>query len=83
MAVAGVLWEPVREDLKRFFSVDASDSVRRELVEKYAVKYIYCPDTTPVPKEVIAALQRTPWLETVKQLRNACVLRVTGTPDGH
>jgi hypothetical protein len=83
MALGGVPWKRVRDDWGLFFSEGVSDSVRREIVERYAVKYIYCPDTTPTPKRVVSALQHTPWLETVTQLGDACVLRVIGAPDAH
>ncbi len=80
-ALSGMFWPQISDDFGRFLSPEASESFRREIVQKYCVNYIYCPDTAPVPKSVISDLQRLPWIETTQHMDNAYVMHVVDEPE--
>ena len=61
-----------------FFSPNATEAFRRDLVEQWCVDYVYCPDGRPVDDQVIAALRDAPWLDEVAQCGEAIVFRVMG-----
>ncbi len=67
-------------EVDRFFSEQASEDFRKDFVEHWCVEYIYCPDTWPVPPEVVEQLRECDWLDEIASEGNAVLFQVLGEP---
>ncbi|MCF6287366.1 MAG: hypothetical protein L3K26_19625, partial [Candidatus Hydrogenedentes bacterium] len=66
----------VRAQVADFYSPDANDEIRRELVERWCVRYVYCPDTDPVDPATVAQLRACGWLKEVEENGSAVLFEV-------
>ncbi len=57
----------LQSDIAQFFKDNTGEGFRREFFERWCVDWVYCPDTCPLPEEVLADLSRLPGLEPVAQ----------------
>ncbi|HIJ66094.1 MAG TPA: hypothetical protein HPP77_09100 [Candidatus Hydrogenedentes bacterium] len=64
------------KETAQFFSSKSSEAFRRELVVKYCIDYVLCPDTHPVDDAVLSALYDIAWLAEVAQENKAVLFRV-------
>jgi len=67
---------PMRKQVDAFFSDDRDSASRRSFVKEWDVDYVYCPDSCPVPKAVVAQLRSTPWLREVAAEDGAVLFEV-------
>jgi hypothetical protein len=51
------------KEARAFFDASSSDESRRALVERRCVNYVFCPDSHPLPEDMLRALRGTPWLQ--------------------
>jgi hypothetical protein len=73
---ADVPFEPMREATRSFFLPETPDAFRREFVRAWCVRYVYCPDTCPVPEQTLEAFRATPWLQEVAARGEGAVFKV-------
>jgi hypothetical protein len=63
------------EDAARFFTSDTAPATRLEILRKWCVDYVYCPDGVPVEDAVVAALRAMPELAEITHEGRAVVFR--------
>ena len=68
-----------KDDSAAFFTEGCDDAIRKKLVEKWCVGFVYCPDSPPGAERVIGELRRTPWLEEVGASGKAVLFLVRRT----
>jgi len=66
----------LRSEVETFFAPQTPNDVRRALVERYCVDYVYCPDTWPVAQETLDALRNVVWLEEIATEGRASLFHV-------
>ena len=69
----------VRSQVAEFFNPDATDAMRQELVARWCVRYVYCPDTDPVDPATVAQLRACDWLKVVAANGDAVLFEVEQT----
>lgn len=69
-------YSELKEEVDTFFAPGTPDAVRRDIVDRWCVAWVYCPATWPVDEEVRAQLRTSAWLELVAEERDGMVLRV-------
>ncbi len=58
-------FQPMKDQVDRFFSIQATDAERRAFALQWQADYVYCPDTCPVDAAVMEQLHRASWLRLV------------------
>jgi len=53
---------PVEQAVNAFFSPDIGDDFRLDLLNKWCVDFVYCPDTCPVAEVLLDHFETVPWL---------------------
>ncbi len=66
----------VRAQVADFYRPETPNAIRREMVEKWCVRYVYCPDTDPVAPETVAQLRASGWLREVAANEKAVLFEV-------
>ena len=64
------------EDAARFFTPETAPETRAELLRKWCVDYVYCPDGIPVDDAVLTALRAMPELTPIGNEGRAAVFKV-------
>lgn len=68
----------VRAQVADFYHPDTPNALREDLVEKWCVRYVYCPDTDPVDPTTVAQLRASEWLVEVAANGDAVLFAVGG-----
>lgn len=66
----------LERQVKTFFSTQASEEYRRQVLTEWRVDFVYCPDTPPVDREVFRQLLRMPCLKIAAGKGRAVLFRV-------
>ena len=66
----------LRAEAQQFFSPDASEAVRRRVIQEWSADYVYCADTWPVAPEVVEQLRGASWLAEVAAEGRATLFKV-------
>lgn len=69
-------WFELRADIAALYHPATEAQTRRAIVDKYCIDVVYCPDTTPVPDETVAAFDTLPWLERMEKAGRGRIYRV-------
>ena len=66
----------IDNEASRFYSPTASEAFRKELLAKYCIDYVFCPDTHPVDEAVFSAFSDIACLEEVAREDKAVLFEV-------
>ncbi len=66
----------IKQDVNDFFTAGTPENRRRDIVKRWCVEYVFCPDTWPVAAAVRAELRNTDWLNEIASEGEALLLQV-------
>lgn len=64
--------------IQHWFSAEAGEQDRRAFVDRWCVRYVFCPEARPVSPEVLEQLRGTAWLKSIAQEGGASLFEVEG-----